>query len=470
MSSSTVVHSPTDSAVIMSAYLARTQFEDLPADVVLVVKRAIADTIACVLAGTPGEEIESMLSLAKDWGGTPSCTVMGAGGFKAPPDNAVMVNAAAVHQYDFDDTHDTAVCHPTSPSLLSALAIAQEKGGVSGKELITAVALGNDVVSRVALAISGRLNAYPWIRATVAGIFGSAAASAKIMGATAEQHRHALGLALPQAGVTLASLHHGGSSVRSIRDGLAYRNGVLAAELAMRGVRGDAQVFDGPYGLYHAYFRGEYDPSQLTGELGTRYETARVSLKPWPSCRHVHATLTVTLRLLEKHAIAFDQIDHILLHVGDINLDRCRPVALGAVPEHRIDLLCNLPFAVGAMLRHRGLPLQLYRDTAMADDVVRHAMPKVKWIHDERQNGKWTIEPGMVDIHTKDGKVYSDHTRWALGHPENPMSLDQIQQKLIDCAAASVRPISAGRAKEIFETVMNLDRANDVEVLARLLA
>lgn len=469
MSASTLAHSPNDSAVVISRHLARTQFEDLPVDVVLVVKRAIADTIACILAGTPGEETAPIVSLVRQWGGTASSTIIGSGGFKAPPDNAVLANAAAVHQYDFDDTHDTAVCHPTSASFIASLALAQEKGGISGRQLITAVALGNDLTSRVALAIKGRLNAYPWIRATVAGIFGCTAASAKILSATAEQHRDALGLALPQAGVTLASLHHGGSSVRSIRDGLAYRNGVLAAELALRGVRGDAQVFDGPYGLYHAYFRGEYDPTQLVAELGTRYETARVSLKPWPSCRHLHATLTATLGLLEQHAIAFEQIDHIMLHVGDINLDRCRPVALGAVPAQRIDLLCNLPFAVGAALRHRALPLELYRDTAMADDVVTHAMPKVRWVRDERQNGSWTIEPGMVDIHTVDGKVVSAEVKRALGHPDNPMTLKQIEQKLIDCGAAAARPLSVARAKQIFDRVMNLEQLADVEALASLL-
>ena len=469
MSALTLPHSPNDSAVIMSEHLARVTYDDLPADVVITVKRAIIDTIACVLAGTPGEEVAPLLALATAWGGTASSTIVNGGGLKIPPDNAVLVNAAAVHQYDFDDTHDKAVCHPTSATLIAGLAVAQERGGVSGKDLITAIALGNDVTSRVALAITGKLSNYPWIRATIAGIFGGTASCAKILGATAEQHRHALGLALPQAAVTLASLHHGGSSVRSIRDGLSYRNSVLAAELAVRGVRGDAQVFDGPYGLYHAYFRGEYDPRQLTDELGTRYETSRVSLKPWPSCRHLHATLTATMELLEKHEIAFDDIDHIMLHVGDINLDRCRPVVTGMVPSQRIDLLCNLPFAVGAALRHRGLPLELYRNSDMADDVVLNAVPKVRWVLDEKQNGPWTLEPGMVDLTTRDGKVYSQESRFALGHPDYPMSAAQVKRKLIDCAAAAARPLSEERAMEIYEMVMNLDAVSDVEALAKLL-
>ena len=92
--------------------------------------------------------------------------------------------------------------------------------------------------------------------------------------------------------------------MRSIRDGLCYRNGVLAAELAMRGVHGDRGVFDGPYGYYQAFYRGEYDRNKLVGDLGTRYETDRVALKPWPTIRHIHALITVVSDVMRENALA----------------------------------------------------------------------------------------------------------------------------------------------------------------------
>lgn len=457
-----------DSAEIFSDHLAKVTFDELPSDVVSHVKAAIADTIACVIAGTGGEEAEAIGSLVGDWGGRATSTVISTGRM-VPPDNAVLANGAAVHQYDFDDTHDTAVCHPTPASFLAGLAVAEERGGATGQDLITAVALGNDLTSRIALAISGRLNSYSWIRASIAGIFGATAAASKIMGASAEQHFNALGLALPQAAGTLASLHNPGSSVRSIRDGLCYRSAVLASEMAVRGVRGDRDVFDGKYGLYQVYFRGEYNRDLLTDELGVRYETKNVSLKPWPSCRHLHGTLTAVIGLMEANALSFDDIDHVMLHVGDINLDRCRPVRTGMVPENRIDLLCNLPFAIGAALLHKGIPLQLYRDSAMADDVVTRALPKVRWEFDDRQNGKWTLEPGMVDLMTRDGRTLSSTVRRALGHPENPMSEARQRQKFLDCAAASRRPFDQSRANKVFDMVMDLDMLDDISALSHLL-
>ena len=459
-----------DSSIEIAGHLAKVRYEELPQEVVTHVKAAIADTIACIIAGTSGEEFQAVVGLMEQWGGEPSATVIGSGGKKVPPDNAVLANGAAVHQYDFDDTHDTAVCHPTPASFMAAFALAEEKGNVSGRELITAVALGNDLTSRVALAITGRLNSYQWIRASIAGIFGATAASARVLGADADSHRHALGLALPQTAGTLASLHNPGSSVRSIRDGLCYRSAVLAASLAMRGVRGDREVLDGPYGVYHTYFRGEYDRNILTHELGLRYETANVSLKPWPSCRHVHGTLTAVIDLLREHALSFEDVDHVLLHVGDVNYDRCRPVSTGMVPQNRIDLLCNLPFAVGAALRHGQLPLELYRNGEMADDVVVNAVPKVKWEFDPKQNGSWTLEPGHVDLFTTDGRKFTKRVKRALGHPENPMSQAQRLQKMLDCAAAAAVPFGPDRARKIFDTVMDLEKIDDVRALSPLLA
>ena len=259
-----------DASELIAAHLARTSFADLPATTVTATKASILDTLACMLAGSASDDVAAISGLAGEWGGRPASTVVLGGGLKVPPILAVLANGAMVHQFDYDDTHDLAICHPTSASLPPALALAESVGGVSGQALIAAVALGSDLACRVALAISGGLIDHPWFRAPVVGLFGATAAAAKVLGASVEQHLDALGLALPLVSCTRASLHHGGSSVRSIRDGLVYRNGVLAAELAMRGVHGDKAVFDGPYGY-------------LPGVLPRRLPSGQADCTGWAS-------------------------------------------------------------------------------------------------------------------------------------------------------------------------------------------
>jgi 2-methylcitrate dehydratase PrpD len=395
--------------------------------------------------------------------------VVGGGGLRVPAGNAALANAALVHQDDFDDTYDPSPCHPTAASLMPALAVGQARGGASGREIIVAVALANDLIVRMAGAISGRMDAYPWFRAPVLGIFAATAASARMLNASASQHRHALGLTLPQTGGTWASVHHPGSSVRAIRDGLACKNSVLAAQLALRGVRGDAEVMDGPFGFYHAFFRGEYDRAKLLDGLGEVFLADRISLKPWPSCRHLHATLTAVIELVETHDLGFADIAQVSVRVGDINLTRCQPVTTGMLPAQRIDLLCNLPFAVGAAILHRGLPLRLYRDPAMADEVVRDAVPKIVWAHDPKQNGPWSLEPGRVEIRTTSGAVVHGHAPIGLGHPDHRMGEARLRAKFLDCAGAGVRPLARQAAERIADQVLRLEGAPEIETLMALL-
>lgn len=458
-----------DASVRIAQHLARVRYEDLPAAAITAAKAGILDTLGCVYAGTACEDVVTIRQLARNWGGRASSTVIGSGGVKLPAAAAVLANGAAVHQFDFDDTHDRAVMHPTSASLVPALAVAEEVGGVSGKALIAAVVLANDLASRIGLATRGRMWDHPWFRAPVIGVFGATAAAARIYGATADQHLHALGLTLPQASGTWASLHHKGSSVRSIRDGLAYRNGVLAAELAMHGIRGDAEVFDGPYGFYRAFFRGDYDRNELLDGLGERYETARVSLKPWPCIRHLHTTLSAVVDLMTRHRLRFDDIAEVVLSLGQVNIDRCRPVALGAVPAQHIDLASNMHFAVGAVIRHGGIPLAVYHDPKLADEIVLTSMPKVRWTYDAKLDGA-TFEASRVVIATRAGIRHDAECRTPLGHPDNPMTREQQCAKFLDCVSAADPPVDRARAQQIIDAVSSLEALADVGALTKLLA
>ena len=465
----------TDASDIFAEHLARVGYGDLPVAAINAAKASILDTLACVYAGTAGADVAEILKAVKQWGGQPSCTIIGFGGLKVPPVSAVLANGSAIHQDDFDDCHDNAPSHPTSASLIPAIAVAEERGGVSGRDLIVAVALANDLTCRLAKAITAKIFDHPWFRAPVCGLFGATAAAAKIRGASAAQHRHALGLALPLVGGTWASLHHTDSSVRSIRDGLNYHNGVIAAELAMRGLRGDPEVFEGPYGFFPAYFNGQYQREEIIGKLGEHYETAYVSLKPWPSMRNLHNMITAVIDVMKQHDLHFEQISNVEMEVGKINLTRCRPVSLGAIPGKRIDLLSNLHFAVAGAIRHRNVPLALFHDAKLADDVILNAMPKVTWRVSERQDSASSFasfEIGRAQITTVSGQIYNGECPLdrALGHPSNPMSLEQRKSKFLECSKLAAQPMREARALEIIDMVEDLEEVRDIASLMKLLA
>ena len=457
-----------DASEIIAQHLADRTYTGLPTGVVAAVKASILDTLGCILAGTSSTDVINLSSMVLDWSGKPTCTIIGSGGVKLPPMSAAFINGAAIHQYDFDDVHDAVTCHPTASSLVPALTAAEERKGVSGKELILAVALGSDLTSRVSRAVVGA-HGHPWYRAPVVGMFGATAAAGKVLDATAAQFVEAFGLALPQIGGTYASLHSTGSSVRSIRDGLAYRNGVLAAQMAMRGIRGDPDVFDGKYGFYQAYYKGAYNRSRLLEGLGQDYETANVSLKPWPSARHLHTTMTAVLDIMTEQSLSFRDIAEVTFDVGRFNSGRCEPVT-AELQENHIDLLANLPFSVAAAIRHRNVPLNVFLDAALIDDVVKTALPKVKWRYNPEQDGDWRFEPGRVEIRTVRDQMYRALCKTALGHPDNPMTEAQRHEKFVRCAAVAARPMSETRASAVIDMVGGLERCDDIAMMLELVA
>jgi 2-methylcitrate dehydratase PrpD len=459
---------PVDAAQLIAAHLERTGYADLPAAVVSAVKISILDTLGCIIAGTSSADVATISSMVLAWGGAPVCTVIGSGGVKLPPISAAFVNGAAIHQHDFDDVHDAVTCHPTASTLVPALAAAEERMGTTGRDLILAVALGSDLTCRVSRAIVGA-HGHPWYRAPVVGMFGATAAAAKIFGATADQYVQAFGLALPQIGGTYASLHNSGSSVRSIRDGLAYRNGLLSSELAMRGIKGDPEVFEGKYGFYQAYYKGAYDRSRLLDGLGEDFEAPRVSLKPWPSARHLHTTMTAVLDIMARQSLSFKDVAEVTFDVGRFNMGRCEPVT-PQVQSNHIDLLSNLPFSVAAILRHGNVPIAVYLDERMIDDVVKNALPRVKWRYNPEQDGDWRFEPGRVELRAVDGQVHRALCKTALGHPDNPMSQGQREEKFVRCVAIAARPLSEAHAGRIIELVGKLERCDQIGQLTELIA
>jgi 2-methylcitrate dehydratase PrpD len=172
---------------------------------------------------------------------------------------------------------------------------------------------------------------------------------------------------------------------------------------------------------------------------------------------------------MRAHGLSFDDIAEVMLSVGQVNLDRCRPVALGSVPANHIDLAGNMHFAVAAAILHGGIPLSLYHETRLADEVVLRAMPRVKWRYDASLDGH-TFEPARVEIATKGGQRFMAECSVALGHPDHPMTLEQRIGKFIHCAASAATPVPKDKALRIVDAVTRLDECADIESLMGLLA
>ena len=452
-----------DASAGLSSFVAGTSYDDLPREVVTAISHGVFDTIGVMLAGSSTEAARAVQRVAARWGGREDASVIGTG-LKLPDVSAGFANGAAAHQFDFDDTHDEAVVHPTANSLSAALALAEATPGTSGRKLVEAIAVSNEVTCRLGLALTGNLFDYAWTRPPVLGTFGAAAAAARMLGLDAGQTRSAFGLTLHQACNTLECLYAPGSEVRGLRDGFSVRNGITAALMAREGVVGDITAFEGRFGLFNAFFRGDYDRARLFDGLGTQFAAADVSIKPWPSARETHATIHCALEMRGAHGIAASEIEEIVLTVGRPNLEFCEPGAERRRPKRRMDGLSSLPFAVAVAFVRGRVGLESYSDAALRDEAVLALAQRIRWTLDERIT-EGTIEGGRILVRLRDGRELRGEARHGFGHPGEPLPDDVRRAKFEDCVAVTGRKIAPARIDAIAELVGRLGEASVADLV-----
>ena len=228
-----------------------TRFDDLPPAVVEVARHCALDWFGCALAGSR-EPLALLLHDELDDG---AATVVGLDR-TARPRTAALVNGAAGHALDFDDTHTLLSGHPTAPVLPAALGLA-EKLDAGGEDLLTAFVVGVEVECRVgALLAPGHYRA-GWHATGTVGTLGAAAACARLLGLDGERTAHALALAATQAAGLKASF---GTMAKPLHAGKAASDGLLSARLAGRGFTGNPGVLEAPQGLAAA--AGGVDPDR----------------------------------------------------------------------------------------------------------------------------------------------------------------------------------------------------------------
>jgi len=136
-------------------HLTTTRYQDLPAAAVAAAKQEILDSLATALGGSTKAGVGELVDMVKEWGGAKQSTIIGYG-LKVPAPSAAQVNGTMIHALDYDDGHQVALVHIGCSAVSTAFAAAERVvalgGKVSGKELITALALGADFISRMSLA------------------------------------------------------------------------------------------------------------------------------------------------------------------------------------------------------------------------------------------------------------------------------------------------------------------------------
>ena len=222
------------------------------------------------------------------------------------PAGAALINGTLAHSLDFDDTHARSSLHASAPIVPAALAAA-EMTGAGGEELIPAIIAGYEIQIRLSLALGPTAHYDRGFHPTATcGVFGAAAAAGRLFRLTPEQMEQAFGIALSQSAGSMQFLADGAWTKR-FHVGHAAMCGLMAATFAGEGFKGPGNAFEGRAGFFHAY-APDAQPEKAVEELGERWETMAIAVKPYPSCRYGHAALDALIDLRAEHGIKPDEI------------------------------------------------------------------------------------------------------------------------------------------------------------------
>ena len=440
-------------AATLGEFIARSRFADVPPAVTREAKRSILNFVGTCLGGRRDPAVPQLIEVLRPLSGKPDAVVIGQSE-RLDILNAALVNAVAGNTLEFDDTHQPTVIHPTAPVLPPILALADQRQ-ISGADLLHAFALGVDVACRVGNSVTPGHYARGWHITATCGIFGAAAASARLLGLTPGQIAHALGIAASQASGIVENLPTG---AKNIGIGNSARNGLLSAILASNGYTAAPRAIDGPLGFAKA--AGDTaDMIELTGELGTRWELLRNTYKPYPCGVVLNSVIDATLDLRSAHGLAAEDVERVTVRGNALLLARADRPNVANERDAKVSIQHSV--AVVLLLGEAG--------------VAQYSEPVVSRADVAALRGKVTAEldasarplSAEVIVKTRQRRELRGRSLKPRGSLENPMSDADIEAKVRDLAAFGGAGCDIDR---IIEVVWNIDMLPDVQHLNRLLA
>ncbi|HTF75156.1 MAG TPA: MmgE/PrpD family protein, partial [Bradyrhizobium sp.] len=361
---------------------------------------------------------------------------------------AAFVNAISANLLDFDDTHLDTIIHPAAPVAAPVLALAQAQG-CSGRDAITAFILGVEVECRIGNAVSPGHYARGWHITSTCGVFGAAAACARLLGLSVDGIANAIGIAASQSAGIVENLP---SAAKNVSVGNAARNGLFAALLAAEGYGASARAIEGPLGWARA-MGDEPDLERLVGGLGNSWEIARNTYKPYPAGIVFHAVIDACFKLRARLNRGVDDIASITVQGSALLLAR----GDRSVRNERDARVSIHHCAACALLSGAAGVLEFAEPIVFRPDIVSL-----------RQKVRAELDASLPDgaarvgIHLASGETLSETVMAARGSLADPLSDFDIEAKLRDCSRLGG---TAWSADTVIEGVWRLDALADVSSL-----
>jgi 2-methylcitrate dehydratase len=435
----------------LSSYTTELAYEGLPPEVVHQTKRLWIDTLGCDLGAVEAESVAIAREVASGASGARGVPMIGGG--EAAVEWATFVNGMAMRYLDFNDFYQAPGVktggHPTdtfAPGLATAALLQRD-----GKALIEAAVLGWEIYANTGDAIASK--------ELDQGLFAAIAAAAiasKMLGLKKEATSHAIAIAAV-ANLSVLQARYGDVAMwKSGAVPYACKNGVEAAMLASKGMTGPYEAFEGVYGV-NRVSTGKFELLREFGGKDAPYRISTSSIKHFPIGSMAQTAIECALEMREE--------------IGDIS--QIREVNIGTFAE-AVAIMCSadkwrpqtretadhsLPYGVAMGFLFGTVRLEHFEETFIRRPDVRDMLSKIKVRESEESTAAFPeLRRSIVEVTTNDGRRLVREKSYHLGHPKNPMSDHDIEEKFRSLAEPR---IGVDRARELLATIWSLETCDD---------
>ncbi|MEI8401073.1 MAG: MmgE/PrpD family protein [Alcaligenaceae bacterium] len=444
----TTLHQTVDVSLPLVKFIQSCHWSDIPEVVRHEGKRSLLNYFSTALSACFDPTIERAAQVYGRFSVGPQATVIGRGQ-RLDMLTAAALNTMAANVFDFDDTHIPTIIHPTAPVAPAVFALSETQR-TSGIDLLLSFILGVEAECRIGNAVSPGHYARGWHITSTCGVFGSALATGKLLGLSAQQLVWALGSASAQSSGLVETL---GTMSKSVSMGNAARNGMLSALLAQQDFDGPARPLEGMRGFLNVTADAP-DCESIVSELGSRWEILNNTYKPFPCGVVLNPVLEACLglsthpELLRQGLGAIERIELIGHPLLRQRTDR-PGVATGRESQ------VSAQHAVAVALTRGKAGLAEFSDQAVADTTLRALGRKISFVDD----ASFAVEAATVRLHLQRGQTLEVAIDIARGARAKPLSDQDIENKvrtLCEYGGSGCDP------EPLIEAVWSIERSVDI--------
>lgn len=420
-SSTRTVAFPASVGEQLAQYAMTLRFEDLPADVVRMAKRSILDTLGCAFGGFAGEASKIAKKLASNASAQQPATVLFSG-TKTTPDLAVFTNGVMIRYLDFNDAYVSQTMGAGHPSdMIAALLTAAELKQLGGRDLITATVLAYEVFCKFGDVLDYDGNGID--HSTIIGL-GAVVGAGRLMGLTAAQMVHAIGITVGGNTATRQGRADKLSNWKSYAAADACRKAFFAVQLAQAGMTGPSDVFEGRYGFFKVIGRPPVGPVQLGEPFGMR----RTFTKRFPLGQFSQTVAQAAMEARTFFERAGD-IQDIAIHVSRPAIKAMADGPDKWRPQTRETADHSIPYAAGLVLLHGKIEPEFYEHPYLQDGELLDLVGRIKVVPSDEADRPGLSNLCELEVVLKSGAHRTFRVENHRGHFKNPMTDAEMEEK-----------------------------------------